>query len=76
MFYADVSVKTATSFFLTVAGESSLVTVEPTDHETFESRLISRVVLPMGESGLRLQPSDKLWSPIQLRSIKLKPVEM
>ena len=72
--YADVSVKTATSFVLTVAGESSLVAVEPTDHETFESRLISRVVLPVGESGLSLQPSDKLWSPIQLRSITLKPV--
>lgn len=72
--YADVSVKTATSFVLTVAGESSLVTIEPTDLERFESRLISRVVLPVGESGLSLQPSNKLWSPIQLRSIKLKPV--
>ena len=74
--YADVLVNTASSFILTIAGESSLVTVEPTDHETYESRLISRVVLPVGESGLSLQPSDKSWSPIQLRSIKLKPVGM
>ena len=74
--YADILVKTATNFVLTIAGESSLVTVEPTDHETFESRLISRVVLPVGESDLSLRPSDTLWSPVQLRSIKLKPVEM
>ena len=73
--YADVSVKSATRFVLTVAGESSLVTVEPTDHERFENRLISRVVLPAGESVLTLKPSDHLWSPIQLRSIKLKPVQ-
>lgn len=74
--YADILVKTATSFVLTIAGESSLVTVEPTDHETFESRLISRVVLPVGESDLSLRPSDTLWSPVQLRSIELKPVGM
>ena len=73
--YADVSVKSATRFVLTVAGESSLVTVEPTDHERFENRLISRVVLPAGESVLTLKPSDQLWSPVQLRSIKLKPVQ-
>lgn len=73
--YADVSVKSATRFVLTVAGESSLVTVEPTDHESFENRLISRVVLPAGESVLTLKPSDQLWSPVQLRSIKLKPVQ-
>ena len=74
--YADILVKTATSFVLTIAGESSLVTVEPTDHETFESRLISRVVLPVGESDLSLRPSDTLWNPVQLRSIELKPVGM
>ena len=73
--YADVSVKSATRFVLTVAGESSLVTVEPTDHERFENRLISRVVLPAGESVLTLKPSDQLWSPVQLRSTKLKPVQ-
>ncbi len=73
--YADVSVKSTTSFVLTVAGESSSVTIEPTGHEGFERRLISRVVLPLGETGLSLQPSDQLWSPIQLRSIKLEPVQ-
>ena len=71
--YADVSVKNTTSFVLTVGGERSLVTVEPTDHERFESRLIARVGLPAGEGVLSLQPSDQLWNPIELRSIKLKP---
>ena len=73
--YADVSVQSATSFVLTLGGESSVVTVEPTEDNRFENRLISRVVLPAGESGLSLKPNDHLWSPIQLRSIKLKPVQ-
>ena len=72
--YADVSVESASSFVLTVAGQSSLVTVEATDNEGFENRLISSVVLPAGESVLSLKPSDQLWSPVKLRSIKLKPV--
>ena len=73
--YADVSVESASSFVLTVAGQSSLVTVEATDNERFENRLISSVVLPAGESVLSLKPSDQLWSPVKLRSIKLKPVQ-
>ena len=72
--YADVSAESPASLVLTVAGELSLVSVMPTDDDNYESQLISRVTLSSGENKLRLQPSEHLWSPVELRSIKLKPV--
>ena len=70
--YADALVNTASSFILTIAGESSLVTVEPTDHETRESRLISRVVLPVGESGLSLVTQRQVVEPNTASIYKVK----
>ena len=74
--YIEVAAEEPASFLLMANDEQKSLTIKPNGgQQTFQAQHIGQLVLPEGESTIRIHPQISLWNPIMLRSVTLKPVE-
>ena len=74
--YIEVAAEEPAGFLLMANDEQKSLTIKPNGgQQTFQAQHIGKLVLPEGESTIRIHPQISLWNPIMLRSVTLKPVE-
>ena len=74
--YIEVAAEEPAGFLLMANDEQKSLTIKPNGgQQTFQAQHIGQLVLPEGESTIRIHPQISLWNPIMLRSVTLKPVE-
>ncbi len=72
--YADVAAEEPAGFLLMANdGQKSLTIKSTGGQQTFQTQRIGQLMLPEGESTIRVHPQMSLWNPIILRSVTLKP---
>ena len=72
--YADVAAEEPAGFLLMANdGQKSLTIKSTGGQQTFQTQRIGQLMLPEGESTIRIHPQMSLWNPIMLRSVTLKP---
>ena len=73
--YIEVAAEEPASFLLMANDEQKSLTIKPNGgQQTFQAQHIGQLVLPEGESTIRIHPQISLWNPIMLRLVTLKPV--
>ena len=74
--YIEVAAEEPAGFLLMANDEQKSLTIKPNGgQQTFQAQHIGQLLLPEGESTIRIHPQISLWNPIMLRSVTLKPVE-
>ena len=72
--YANVAAEEPAGFLLMANdGQKSLTIKSTGGQQTFQTQRIGQLMLPEGESTIRIHPQMSLWNPIMLRSVTLKP---